>query len=162
MLRRNALCLSLLLSITIPSLMLNWYGAAACSASPQDAEAEPPHESDPAVQVYYLEIVTQDVDATCAALAEIHGVEFSEPEALLGNARTAPMANGELFSVRAPMHEQEEPVVRPYLLVDDIEAAVKKAQEHGVQFAMMPTEIPGRGTFAIYFQGGMQYGLWQK
>ena len=32
----------------------------------------------------------------------------------------------------------------------------------GAQFAMMPTEIPDRGTFAIYFHGGVQFGLWEK
>ncbi|MBT6211199.1 MAG: hypothetical protein HOI35_14430 [Woeseia sp.] len=32
-----------------------------------------------------------------------------------------------LVGVREPMHEDEEPVVRPYWLVDDIEAAVEAA-----------------------------------
>lgn len=33
----------------------------------------------------------------------------------------------------APMSEVEEPVVRPYLLVDDIGAAVRMAEEAGIQ-----------------------------
>jgi predicted enzyme related to lactoylglutathione lyase len=52
-------------------------------------------------------------------------------------------------------------VVRPYLLVDDIQAAVEKAKASGCEIAHPPLEIPGHGTFAIYFQGGIQYGLWQ-
>ena len=60
------------------------------------------------------------------------------------------------------MHEAEEPVVRPYVLVKDIEAAVKAAQESGAKLAMPPMMIPGHGMFAIYIQGGIEYGLWQN
>lgn len=60
------------------------------------------------------------------------------------------------------MRDSEDPVVRPYLLVDDIAAAVKAAEEAGAMVAMPPTEIPGQGTFAIYVQGGIQHGLWQR
>ena len=58
------------------------------------------------------------------AYAVANGVQFGEPDAGLGNARTAALPGGGLVGVRAPMHESEEPVVRPYWLVDDIEAAV--------------------------------------
>jgi len=51
--------------------------------------------------------------------------------------------------------------VRPYWLVDDIEAAVTAAVEHGAVVAHPPLEIPGHGTFAIYIQGGIHHGLWQ-
>ena len=114
------------------------------------------------MQVQYLEIVTPEVDATCAALAKLHGVTFSEPEAGLGNARTAALANGGKIGVRAPMHEAEEPVVRPYFLVDDIEAAAEAAVEAGGEIAHPPLELPGHGTFAIYIQGGIHFGLWQN
>jgi predicted enzyme related to lactoylglutathione lyase len=53
-------------------------------------------------------------------------------------------------------------VVRPYVLVDDIEAAVKAAEAAGGEFAMYATEVPGLCKFAIYFQGGIQYGLWER
>ena len=160
--RINTLCLPLLLGFTIPSLLVNWYGAGEWPCCGQDADEKSADESKKALDAYFLEVVTEDVDDMCTTLAAIHGVEFSQPQPMLGNARTAPMANGGLFSVRAPMHEQEGSVVRPYLLVDDIDAAVKKAEAGGAMIAMMPTESPGRGTFAIYFQGGIQYGLWQK
>ena len=113
------------------------------------------------MQIHYLEIVTPDVEETCAALARLHGVAFGAPEAGLGNARTARLGDGGTVGVRAPMHETEEPVVRPYLLVADIEAAAKAAEASGGSIAHPPLEIPGHGTFAIYFQGGIQYGLWQ-
>jgi predicted enzyme related to lactoylglutathione lyase len=113
------------------------------------------------MQIHYLEIVTKDVDAVCAVYAQIHKVTFSEPEAGLGNARTAALANGGVIGVRAPMHEAEEPLVRPYLLVDDVEAAVAAVEDAGGEIAHPPMEIPGHGKFAIYIQGGLHHGLWQ-
>jgi len=113
------------------------------------------------MQIQYLEIVTNEVDATCASYEKRHGVTFSEPDAGLGGARTAALSGGGKIGVRAPMNEAETPVVRPYMLVDDIEAAVKAAVEAGGEIAHPPMEIPGHCTFAIYIQGGVHHGLWQ-
>ncbi len=93
--------------------------------------------------------------------ATLHGVSFGEPVAELGNARTATLANGGVIGVRAPMHEAEAPVVRPYWLVDDVAAAVQAAEAAGAEIAHLPMEIPGHGTFAIHIQSGVHHGLWQ-
>jgi len=114
------------------------------------------------VQIHYLEIVTKDVDAVCAAYAAANGVQFGKPDAGLGNARTAALPGGGLVGVRAPLRETEGPVVRPYWLVDDIEAAVAAAVEAGGEVAHPPMALPGHGTFAIYIQGGIDHGLWQR
>jgi predicted enzyme related to lactoylglutathione lyase len=114
------------------------------------------------MQVHYLEIVTKDVEAVCAAYAATNGAQFGKPVAALGNARTAQMAGDGLVGVRAPMHESEEPVVRPYWLVDNIEVALAATVEAGGEIAHPPLEIPGRGTFAIYILGGVHHGLWQR
>lgn len=114
------------------------------------------------MQIQYLEIVTTDVDAVCAAYVGATGVQFGAPEAGLGNARTAAMAGGGRVGVRAPLHDTEAPVVRPYWLVKDIQAAVSAAMEAGGELAHPPMEIPGHGTFAIYRQGGNDHGLWQR
>jgi len=114
------------------------------------------------MRVEYLEIVTEAVDAVCAARAAEQGVAFTDPIPDLGNARVAELAGGGRVGVRAPMHESEKPVVRPYWLVDDIEAALATAVAAGAEVAHPPLEIPGQGTFAIYFLGGTQQGLWQK
>jgi predicted enzyme related to lactoylglutathione lyase len=114
------------------------------------------------MQIHYLEIVTRDVDAVCAAYNVAHGTQFGDEDAGLGHARTAPLPGGGLLGVRAPMHETEEPVVRPYWLVDDIETAIAAAVEAGGQVAHPPMSIPGHGTFAIYIQGGIHHGLWQR
>jgi len=111
--------------------------------------------------VHFLEIVTPDLEETCAAYERIHGLEFSEPIVELGGARTASLANGATLSVRAPMRVDEAPVVRPYFLVDDIEAAAKNAAEAGGEIAIPPMEIPGRGKFSIFLLGGIDHALWQ-
>lgn len=158
----------------VPLLLL--LGAPAPSQtivrhSPQEQQAAAPaawrvadqgRNDERPLNIHYLEIVTPEVDATCDALAKAHGVKFGEPIPQFGNARTAQLRNGGRLGVRAPMRADEEPVVRPYLLVDDIDAAVEAVREAGGQFAMLPTEIPGEGRFAIYFLGGIQHGLWQE
>jgi predicted enzyme related to lactoylglutathione lyase len=113
------------------------------------------------MQIRYLEIVTPDVDATCEAYEALHGVRFGAPQPALGNARTTALAGGGLVGVRAPMHASEIPVVRPYVLVKDVDAAARAAVEAGAEIAHPPLEIPGHGKFAIYIQGGIHHGLWQ-
>jgi len=113
------------------------------------------------MKTQYLEIVTREVDAVCAAYASAHNAHFGEPVAGLGNARTAALTSGGLVGVRAPLRETEDPVVRPYWLVDDIVAAVAAVVQAGGKVALPPMEIPGHGTIAIYLQGGNDHGLWQ-
>ena len=95
------------------------------------------------MQISYLEIVTRDVDAVCAAYAAAHGVQFGEPDSGLGNARTATLPDGGLVGVRAPLREDEEPVVRPYWLVDDIGAAVAAVE---AAFSMLKADTQGQYT----------------
>ena len=110
------------------------------------------------MKVHYLEIVSADVEQTCRAYG---GADFSSPEPALGNARVRKLPDGGLLGVRAPMSESEQPVVRPYWLVNDIGAALDAAVHAGGEVAHPPLEIPGHGTFAIYILGGNQHGLWQ-
>jgi uncharacterized protein len=59
------------------------------------------------------------------------------------------------------LRDTEQPVVRPYWLVDDIKAALDAAAEQGAFVAHAPLDIPGKGRFAIYIQGTVEHGLWQ-
>ena len=111
--------------------------------------------------IRYLEIVTPDVDGTVSVLEKSSGVTFTDPVAELGNARVANIPGGGQISIRAPMHETEVPVTRTYFLTDDIEAATEAAVAAGAQLAHPPLEIPGRGTFSIFFHGENQFGYWQ-
>ena len=114
------------------------------------------------MQIQYLEVVTNEVDAVCATYTTANGVQFSEPDPGLGFARTAALLGGGLLGVRAPLRETENPVVRPYWLVDDIQAALAQVEQAGGTIALPPMQLPGHGTCAIYIQGGIEHGLWQR
>jgi predicted enzyme related to lactoylglutathione lyase len=114
-----------------------------------------------AMKIQYLEIVTRDVETVCSLYSKMHGVPFGDADQNLGGARTARLADGSALGIRAPMHDGEKPVVRPYILVEDIEAAVAAAADAGARIAVPPMEIPGHGTCAIVIQGGIESGLWQ-
>lgn len=113
------------------------------------------------MKIHYLEIVTPDVETICTLYSKMHGVTFGDTDQNLGGARTARLANGGMLGVRAPMHAGEKPVVRPYILVDDIEAAVAMAAKSGAEIAVPPMKLPGHGTCAIFIQSGIESGLWQ-
>lgn len=113
------------------------------------------------MKAHYLEIVTPDVDEVCRSYQAAMDVEFGEPDPVLGNARTATLPDGSQIGVRAPMRESEEPVIRPYWLVTDIEQAVQAVEKSGGFIAHPPLELPGKGKFAIYIQGNTQHGLWE-
>jgi predicted enzyme related to lactoylglutathione lyase len=113
------------------------------------------------MHVHYLEIVSPDVDAVCAGYQAGLGVAFGPADPLLGGARTASLPDGGIVGVRPPLRDTEEPIVRPYWLVDDVQKALDAAVAQGAFVAHPPLEIPGRGMFAIYIQGGVNHGLWQ-
>jgi predicted enzyme related to lactoylglutathione lyase len=113
------------------------------------------------MRIHYLEVVTPDVDGSVALYSRIHGISFGAADENLGGARTAKLANGGRLGIRAPLRDTEQPVVRPYFLVPDIEAAVAAAAQSDAEIAMPPTEIPGQGKFAILIHEGIESGLWQ-
>ncbi len=113
------------------------------------------------MKIQYLEIVTPEVDAICETYSRLHDVTFGESDQNLGGARTAKLANGGMLGVRAPMRDTETPVVRHYILVEDIQATVDAAAKSGAEVALPPMELAGHGTCAIVIQGGIESGFWQ-
>ena len=113
------------------------------------------------MKVQYLEIVTPEVEAMCNQYAAIYDITFSEPDPSFGGARKAELEGGGWVGIRGPLRETETPVVRPYVLVEDIKSAVDAAEKAGGQVAMPPMEIPGSGMFAIVIHGGIECGFWQ-
>ena len=111
--------------------------------------------------IRYLEIVSKDVDREIAILEVQKGIRFGDPVAALGGARTATLSEGSRIGVRAPMHDAEEAVARPYFLTDTLQETVDAAIANGAELAVPPMELPGQGTIALYFVDGVQYGLWQ-
>ncbi len=130
--------------------------------APSENSIEPkPIDDGHMMQIQYLEIVTPNVDAVCLQYAKVHGVTFGDPEPNLGGARTAKLTGGGMLGVRGPLRATEMPVVRPYLLVDNIAASLTAAADAGAEIALPPLELPGHGTCAIVIQGGIEFGLWQ-
>ena len=112
--------------------------------------------------IHYLEIVCSDVDAQIASLERVRGLSFGPPVPDLGNAKVAEAPDGLRIAVRAPLAEHESPIVRTYLEVEDIAAAVKEAEAAGAIIAYPPTQQGDTGTWAIYILADVQMGLWQR
>ena len=113
------------------------------------------------MKVHYLEIVSPDSDAICATYEAVHGVQFGEADELLGGARTCQLPDGSIIGVRGPLRDTEDPIMRPYWLVEDIEQAIDSVESEGAEIAVPPLEIPGKGKFAIYIKGAVDHGFWQ-
>jgi predicted enzyme related to lactoylglutathione lyase len=112
--------------------------------------------------VHYLEIVSNDVDTLTRLYQRVHGLSFGPPDPDLGQAHVAMQADGDLVGIRKPLAAHEQPIMRTYLAVGDIQQAVKKAEEAGAMIAYPPTRQGNQGTFAIVIQGAMEHGLWQR
>ena len=112
--------------------------------------------------VYYLEIVSNEVDALTELYHRMHGLSFGPPDPDLGQARVATQADGALVGIRKPLAAHEQPIMRTYLVVEDIRQAVDEAEESGATIAYPPTRQGDQGTFAIVIQGEVEHGLWQR
>jgi predicted enzyme related to lactoylglutathione lyase len=128
----------------------------------QRSESMLNEEGELKVAVHYLEIVSTDVDGAIALYQHVHGLSFGPPDPDLGQARVATRADGTLVGIRKPLSQDEQPIERAYLAVEDIQQAVKNAEDSGAIIAYPPTHQGQRGTFAIVIQGGVQHGLWQR
>jgi predicted enzyme related to lactoylglutathione lyase len=112
--------------------------------------------------VHYLEIVSNDVDTLIGLYQRMHGLSFEPTDPDMGQARVATGPDGTLVGIRKPLAAHEQPIMRTYLAVEDIQQAIKKAEEHGATVAYPPTRQRQRGFFAIVIQGEVQHGLWQR
>ena len=114
------------------------------------------------MNVHYLEIVSDDLAQLIGLYERLHGLSFGPPDVDLGQARVATRPDGTLVGIRKPLAAHEQPIVRTYFAVEDIQQAVKKAEACGAMIAYPPTLQGQQGTFAIVIQGGVQHGLWQR
>jgi predicted enzyme related to lactoylglutathione lyase len=112
--------------------------------------------------VHYLEIVSNDVDTLTGLYQRMHGLSFGPPNPELGQARVASQASGGLIGIRKPLAAHEQPIMRTYFAVEDIQRAVRTAEESGAIVAYPPTRQGNQGTFAIVIQGDVEHGLWQR
>jgi predicted enzyme related to lactoylglutathione lyase len=119
-------------------------------------------ERDSKMAVHYLEIVSNDTDALTRLYERMHGLSFGPPDPELGQAQVATRADGTMVGIRKPLAAHEQPITRIYLAVEDIQRAVKEAEESGATIAYPPTRHGELGTFAIVIHGDVQHGLWQR
>jgi len=112
--------------------------------------------------VHYFEIVSNDVDGLTGLYQRMCGLCFGPPDPDLGQARVAARADGALVGIRKPLAGHEQPIMRAYLAVEDIQQAVKTAEESGATIAYPPTRQGNQGVFAIVIQGDVEHGLWQR
>ena len=110
--------------------------------------------------VHYVEIVSNDAEALTRLYQGVHGLSFGPPDPDLGQAHVATRTDGTLLGIRKPLAAHEQPTMRTYLAVEDIQQAVKEAEAQGATIAYPPTRQGQRGTFAIVIQGGVEHGLW--
>ena len=148
----------------------SFVAAAGLAGARMPSWAQPAAQAPPVITkernsnmgLHYLEIVSNDVDTLTGLYERMHGLSFGPPDPDLGQARVATRADGTLVGIRKPLAAHEQPIMRSYFAVEDIQQAVKKAEEHGATVAYPPTRQGQRGTFAIVFQGDVQHGLWQR
>jgi uncharacterized protein len=112
--------------------------------------------------VHYLEIMSNDVDALTELYQRTYGLSFGPPDPDLGQARIASHADGAVVGIREPLAAHEQPIMRTYFAVEDIQHAVKEAEESGATIAYPPARQGNHGTFAIVIQGDVEHGLWQR
>jgi predicted enzyme related to lactoylglutathione lyase len=128
----------------------------------QRADADVERAAKSGMSIQLLEIVTNDVDAVIEFYERLHGLTFGPPDPDLGQARVATRADGTLMGIRSPMAAHDTPIMRTYVEVEDIQEAVREAQQAGAILAYGPMFQGQRGTFAIVFHGDVQHGLWQR
>lgn len=109
-----------------------------------------------------MEIVSHDIDTLTVLYQRMHGLSFGPADPDLGQARVATQADGSLVGIRKPLAAHEQPIVRTYLAVENIQQAVEEAEASGATIAYPPTRQGNQGTFAILIQGGVEHGLWQR
>ena len=112
--------------------------------------------------IHYLEIVSNDVDTLCATYERVHALSFGPEDPDLGQARVAVRPDGSLVGIRKPLAEHDGPIMRTYLEVADIQKAVEEAEGAGAIIAYPPTLHGELGTFALFIQGDVEHGLWQR
>ena len=133
-----------------------------CNAPTDDMRPDAGSAEGSDTNLHYLEIVTNDVDALCATYERVHALSFGPEDPDLGQARVAVRPDGSLVGIRKPLAEHDGPIMRTYLEVADIQKAVEEAEGAGAIIAYPPTPHGELGTFAIFIQGDVEHGLWQR
>ena len=110
--------------------------------------------------ITHIEFPADDVERAKRFYAAVAGWEFSEMEGMAGYwlFRTSDASGGGI----GRRGESVGDVVRVYIDVDDLEAAVAAATANGGSVVTPPSDIPGQGRFAaVRDPEGSEIGLYE-
>jgi uncharacterized protein len=111
--------------------------------------------------VVHVELTSSDPAGTRKFLSDVFGWKFKKEEMGPMEYWTFEAGNGPGGGLMAPM-EGREPGTLNYVLVESVDAAVKKISSHGGKIIMPKQEIPNVGWFAVYeIPGGVQQAIYQ-
>ena len=113
--------------------------------------------------VVHVELASKDPAATRKFMDAVFGWKFKKEE--MGDGPeywTFVAGNGPGGGVTEPMGPSAAPGTLNYVLVDSVDAAVKKISSHGGKILMPKSEIPKVGWFAVYeAPGGIVQAIYQ-
>lgn len=110
--------------------------------------------------ISHIEFPADDVERATRFYGAVAGWEFSEMSGMPGYLlfRTSPETGGGL----GKRGESVGDVVRVYIDVDDLEAAVEAATANGGSVVTPPADIPGQGRYAaVKDPEGNEIGLYE-
>jgi predicted enzyme related to lactoylglutathione lyase len=109
----------------------------------------------------HVELNTTDVDASKKFYGELFGWGLNDQAMPAGTYTLIDVGEGTAGGIVKQMAPGAPSSWVPYVLVDDIEAATKKAQSLGAKLVVDVTDI-GTGTFSILVDpAGAPLGLWK-
>lgn len=112
-------------------------------------------------EITHIEFPADDVDRAKKFHEAVAGWKFQEMEGFSGYHmfRTGEGTGGGL----GKRGENVGSVVRTYITVPKLAAAVKAAEQHGGKLVQPPTDVPGRGRYAAVLDSeGSEIGLWEN
>jgi uncharacterized protein len=110
-------------------------------------------------EITHVELPADDVERAKAFYAAVAGWEFGEAMPGYWTFRTSPASGGGIGRRGKSIGN----VVRVYITVESLEAAVSAAEAHGGSIVAPPTEVgEGFGRYAAVTDSeGNEIGLWQ-
>jgi len=108
----------------------------------------------------HIEIPCQDVERAKTFYGECFGWQF---QSMPGMGYTLYSKEGGIGGGMFQKPDEMPQQMVNYILVDDVDAAVKRVQNHGGCLVKEKTEVPQTGWFAIVADPeGNGFGLWQS
>lgn len=112
--------------------------------------------------IVHTELGSSDPGASAAFLGKIFGWTFEEMPSPNGPYHIMSGPAGSIGGIRGLAPEEPGPVVVNYVLVENIEAAVKNVESNGGKITVPVSEIEGMGKMAWFQEpGGCTMALWQ-